>query len=95
MLTLNGVNGTCFILNRKVLQCLSNDQGKLNLVVKIDPLRPYNWAFSREQDGSCRLQEEERLFRPGAVELGDMVSERHAVSHLRSTHDRTQAYTYA
>lgn len=82
MLTLNGIDCARLILNREILQRLSNDQCKLNLIADLDTLRTYNRTFPWEEDGARRLQEVERLLRPSAVELGDMVAETRAVSHL-------------
>lgn len=80
MLTLDGIDCAGLILNREILQRLSNDQGKLNLIADIDTLRPYNWTFPWEEDGARGLQKVERLLRPSAVKLGYVVAKARAVS---------------
>lgn len=72
--TLNGIEGTSFILGVEIFQLLSHDQCKLNLIAELNTSRPDDGTFSGQEDRRRGLQKEERLLRPRAVELGDMVT---------------------
>ena len=72
-LTLNGIQSTLLVRGVEVLDLLANDEGKLNLIVKIDAFGLDHRPFSRRQDGAGRLEEEEGLLRPRVVQLGDVV----------------------
>ncbi len=72
-LALNGVESSLLIVGIKVLELLADDQGELNLIVKVNATGVNHRTLAREQDGARRLQEEEGLLRSGAVQLRDVV----------------------
>lgn len=74
LLTLNGVEGAFLIARLEVPELLADDEGQLNLVVKIHALGPDDRTGARQQDGRGGLQEEEGLLGPRAVQLCDMVA---------------------
>lgn len=72
-LTLNGVKGALLIVRCQVLDLLAHYERQLNLIVQVDALGPDDRALPRLQDTSWGLEEEERLLRPRAVQLLDVV----------------------
>lgn len=72
-LTLDRIQRRLFILSIKVLDLLAKDQGKLDLIVQVDPPWPDHRALAGKQDGRGGLLEKERLLGPGAVEFCDVV----------------------
>jgi hypothetical protein len=72
-LTLNGIQSALLVRGVQVLDLLADDEGKLNLIVKIDALGLDHRPFPRLQDGAGRLEEEKGLLRPRVVQFGDVV----------------------
>lgn len=73
--TVNGIVNGLLIRLLNILEILAHDQGELDLIAELDTLGADHRTLSLQKNGCGRLQEEEGLLGPGAVELGNMVPE--------------------
>lgn len=67
------------VIGGQVLDLLAYDESQLDLIVQVDAPGPDDGALAGQQQTGGGLQEEERLLRPRAVQLLDVVPNREAI----------------
>lgn len=72
-LTVNGIKGALLVGRVEVHKLLAHYDGQLDLIVQVHTLGPDAGPLAGLQQGGGRLEEEEGLFWPRAVQLLDMV----------------------
>jgi len=72
--TLNGGQSASLVASIEVADLLADDQGQLDLVMKVDALGLDNGTIAGQENGGWRLEEEEGLLGPLVVQLSYMVA---------------------